>query len=117
MDARRALGRAGEALVAERYRRDGYRVVETNFTCNAGEVDLVLRRGDTIVFCEVKTRRSAAFGAPSEAVDHTKRARLRRLAVAWLARAGVTPAEVRFDVAGVIVRGGRAEVERIEGAF
>lgn len=117
MERRRALGRAGEALVAEHYRRDGYELVAANFGCRAGEIDLVLRRGRTVVFCEVKTRRSDGFGLPSEAVGPAKQARLRRVAAQWLALNAPAGLEARFDVASVIVRNGRAEVERIEGAF
>lgn len=103
--------------MAERYRRDGYELLAANFGCRAGEIDLILRRGDTVVFCEVKTRRSAAFGAPSDAVGPVKQARLRRIAAQWLALNAPASVETRFDVASVIVRRGRAEVERIEGAF
>ena len=110
---RRALGAGGEAAVAEWYVAHGYDVLERNWRCRAGELDLILRRGRTFVFCEVKTRTTDAFGAPVEAVTRTKQARLRHLAAQWLEDAPLRPIEIRFDVASVL--GG--EIEVLEGAF
>ena len=75
MDHRRALGVAGEDAVAEWYARAGYTVVDRNWRCREGELDLVVAGGGAIVFCEVKTRRGAAFGAPFEAVTVAKQRR------------------------------------------
>ena len=66
--ARKALGAFGEDKAAAWYERNGYRVVARNWRCRDGELDIVARRGSTVVFCEVKTRASAAFGVPAEAV-------------------------------------------------
>jgi len=111
--SRRALGARGEEAVATWYVEHGYEVLARNWRCRAGELDLVLRRGRTFVFCEVKTRSSDAFGAPVEAVTRDKQVRLRHLAVRWLEEAPVRPTDVRFDVASVL--GGTIDV--IEGAF
>jgi putative endonuclease len=112
--ARRALGASGEQAAADWYVRKGYQVVARNWRCRDGELDLVLRRGRTVVFCEVKSRTSAAFGAPVEAVTRTKQTRLRRLAARWLEEhPRVRAAQIRFDVASVLA--GRIEV--LEGAF
>ena len=111
--ARRALGANGEDAVAAWYVSHGYEVVERNWRCKAGELDLILRRGRTFVFCEVKTRTSDAFGAPVEAVTRTKQVRLRHLAARWLEHAPVRPTEIRFDVASVLA----GEIEVLEGAF
>jgi putative endonuclease len=122
---RGALGRAGEDLAAAWYEACGYEVVARNWRCRAGELDIVARRDRLHVFCEVKSRSSAAFGVPAEAVGRAKRARLRRLAALWFAaqtpgRPGapvpggpVPGGPVRFDVACVL--GGALEV--IEGAL
>lgn len=116
---RRELGRQGEALAAKWYEEHGFTVVARNWSCRAGEVDIVARRGSLCVFCEVKTRSSLAFGWPAEAVGPSKQARLRRLAAMWLAsarsRQGAPwgPLELRFDVASVIGQ----RVELTEGAF
>lgn len=112
--ARRALGISGEDAAAAWYVARGYEVLARNWRGAAGELDLVLALGRAVVFCEVKTRSSLAFGAPAEAVTRAKQLRLRRLAGEWLsARTGPAPSDLRFDVASVL----RGEVEVIEGAF
>jgi putative endonuclease len=116
MDAR-ALGRSGEELAATYYRRRGYRVMDRNYRCRGGEIDVVLRRGGVIVFCEVKTRSTDRFGAPVEAVDHIKQQRVRRAAAHWLVARRPGAAQVRFDVFSAIVRSGRIEIECIPDAF
>ena len=115
-DQRRALGAAGEAAVAAWYTAAGYEVLDRNWRCREGELDLVVRRDQVIVFCEVKTRRNDAFGAPVEAVTAQKQRRLRTLAVRWLGEQG-GGGELRFDVASVRPGRGRLEVEVLEDAF
>jgi putative endonuclease len=89
-----------------------------NWRVREGELDVIARSGTTIVFCEVKTRRSDAFGIPAEAVTPAKQARIRRLAVRWLGDTGERAAVLRFDVAAVKPDGrGRWLVDVIEGAF
>jgi putative endonuclease len=110
---RQALGAAGEAQAARWYEANGYTVVARNWRCRQGELDLILSKGALVVFCEVKTRSSDAFGSPAEAVTRTKQLRLRRLAAAWIEQAPSRPRDVRFDVAAVLA--GRLEV--VEGAF
>ncbi len=111
--ARLDLGAAGEDLAAAWYEARGYQVLARNWRCREGELDLILRRGPTVVFCEVKTRSSLAFGSPLEAVTPRKCQRIRRLAAAWLDEIGGGAAELRFDVAAVL--GGQVEV--VEAAF
>jgi putative endonuclease len=109
-----SLGAFGEEVAARWYERAGYDVIGRNWRCASGELDLVVRRGPLVVFCEVKTRSSDRYGTPAEAVTYRKRMRLRRLAAAWLASCeGPSGRMVRFDVAAV--RGGTVEV--IEDAF
>jgi putative endonuclease len=119
VDARRALGAAGEDVVARWYTDAGYRVLDRNWRCREGELDLVVARPGFLVFCEVKTRRSNAFGTPAEAVTITKQRRLRTLAARWLAEhPGARARELRFDVASVLaVRGSVPVIDVIEGAF
>jgi len=101
-DDRRALGTYGEQLAARYLADRGVQVVERNWRCAHGEVDLVARDGDCLVFCEVKTRRSVRFGDPVEAVDWRKMAKLRRLAAAWLREHDVRCARVRIDVIAIL---------------
>ena len=111
---RRALGISGEDAAAAWYEANGYEVLARNWRCRMGELDLILRRGRIVVFCEVKLRTTDAFGHPMEAVTHDKRARLRRLAARWLDEdAPLRPGEIRFVVCSVL--GGQVEV--LEGAF
>ncbi len=108
-----ALGRAGEDRAADWYTGHGYTVLERNWRCAQGEIDLLCTRGGVLVACEVKTRRSDAHGAPFEAVTRTKQLRLRRLVVAYLRSYGGRYDEVRFDVASLL----GPDLEVMEGAF
>jgi putative endonuclease len=101
--ANRARGEYGERRAAQWYEAAGFTVLDRNWRDGrAGELDLVLRSGRLVVFCEVKARRTADYGSPAEAVTAAKRARLRRLGAAWLAARGVSGVEVRFDVVSVL---------------
>ena len=114
MRAKDAVGAYGER-VAERFLvQAGLVVLERNWRCSLGEIDIVARDGDCLVVCEVKTRSSAAFGHPLEAVTRQKAARLRRLAVAWVQARGVRPAQIRVDLVAVLRSAeGAATVEHL----
>jgi putative endonuclease len=111
--ARQILGASGEAMAAAWYEANGYIVLDRNWRCREGELDLVVRKQRTIVFCEVKTRTSLAFGAPQEAVTRVKRDKVRHLAAKWLETTPVRPRQIRFDVAAIL----DGQIELIEGAF
>jgi len=121
-DHRSVLGARGEQAALDLYRRRGFTLVARNWRCSIGEVDLVLRRRDLLVFCEVKTRSGSRHGGGFEAVDARKRRKLRALAEVFLLTHGTGASSIRFDVAGVPVRagsGGAADVrvELFEDAF
>jgi putative endonuclease len=118
-DPRRTLGDAGEDLVARWYVDAGYRVLDRNWRCREGELDVIVARDSVLVFCEVKTRRTTAFGSPAEAVTVTKQRRIRGLAMRWLdAHPDARARTVRFDVASVLAeRGAAPVVDVIEAAF
>jgi putative endonuclease len=97
-DPRRALGREGEAQAAAHLERLGFTIVARNVRADGVELDLVAARGSLVAFVEVKARSTHAHGAPEEAVDARKRARLVRGAAAWLAGSRRRYASVRFDV-------------------
>lgn len=113
---RSALGAYGEALAARHLVERGMIVLDRNWRCDQGEIDLVLRDGHVLVVCEVKTRSSLAFGSPLEGVTEPKVARIRRLAARWLAAHDVRPDEVRLDMVGVLVpRSGPARIDHVRG--
>jgi putative endonuclease len=112
------LGNHGERIAAAYLTAAGLRVLDRNWRCRDGELDIVARDGDTLVFCEVKTRRGTGFGHPAEAVTPVKQRRLRTLAQRWLAAHDEHAPDLRFDVVGVLVGArGPAEVTHLAGAF
>jgi putative endonuclease len=115
---RQAVGAYGERVAARHLQGQGLVVLHRNWRCPDGEIDLILRDGDDVVFCEVKTRRGAAFGSPAEAVGHRKVRRLRLLARRWLDETGIHPREIRFDVVEVLPQPrGATRVEHTRAAF
>jgi putative endonuclease len=121
-DQRQTLGTTGEDAALRAYRANGYRLIVRNWRCRVGELDLVLARGDTMVVCEVKTRRGDRHGSGWEAVTARKQAKIRAVTQVFLLDSGARPGTVRFDVASVAVRPGStvarsAEVEIFEDAF
>jgi putative endonuclease len=112
------LGPRGERIAAAYLTDAGLRVLDRNSRCRDGELDIVAREGDALVFCEVKTRRAVGFGHPVEAVGPAKQRRLRTLAQRWLAAHDEHAPDLRFDVVGVLVRPhGPALVTHLRGAF
>ncbi len=112
----RSLGAYGEACAARHLVDLGMVVLDRNWRCELGEIDLVLRHGSVLVVCEVKTRTSSRYGHPLEAVGEQKARRLRRLAARWLAEHPLRPAEIRIDLVGVLLaRGGAPEIEHVPG--
>lgn len=91
-------------------------VIDRNWHGPSGEIDVVLRDGDTLVICEVKTRTNVEHGHPLEAIDQTKAGRLRRLAAEWIEQKQAHPADIRIDIVGVLQPGcGAAQVEHVQG--
>jgi putative endonuclease len=117
VDGRGELGRRGEALAAEELRARGLEIVERNFRCRAGEIDLIAMDGGTLVFVEVRSRRGAGAGTPLESVDGRKQARVTRVARQYLAARGHGERDVRFDVVGIRFDAEPPLVEHVVGAF
>jgi putative endonuclease len=112
-----ALGRRGERAAERHLRRNGYRIVARNYRAAGAEIDLVAIDGETLVFVEVKTRRSRAAGAPEEAVDERKQTRMRRAAEVFATRYRADDREMRFDIIAVDASGKRLEIELLRNAF
>ena len=116
MNAKDELGREGEQVAVEYLERAGLRVLDRNWRCAEGEIDIVAAERQVMVVCEVKTRSSTRFGTPLEQITRNKQARLRRLASRWLVAHGVLFDEVRIDVVGLIYEGtGGFTIEHIRG--
>lgn len=111
------LGDRGERIAVRYLKKKGYRILETNYRVHrVGEIDAVAADGETLVFVEVKYRKSSDFGRPEEYVDRTKRTRLIRAAEAYLMKhPGDRP--VRFDVVAITGDLGRPEISLIQNAF
>ena len=112
-----SLGQEGERA-AERYLgKKGYKLIERNYRCSGGELDLIVIDRRVIVFVEVKTRTGQSFGTPLEAVEFRKQQRMIRAAQSYLASKGLHQREARFDVVGVSWAGREPLIEHIENAF
>ncbi len=101
MSDRRAVGRAYEDRAARFLSACGYELVERNFTSRYGEIDLICRDGDTLVFVEVKMRRPSSYGTAEEAVSRTKQRRLITAAEEYLQKSGASEVAARFDVVAI----------------
>jgi putative endonuclease len=117
--AKDALGKHGEDLAARHLVGAGFTVIERNWRCAVGELDIVARDGATLVIVEVKTRRSLAYGSPAEAVTPRKVDKLRELALTWLrAHPLEGRRDVRFDVVSVLVpTSGGPQLEHLRGVI
>jgi putative endonuclease len=117
-DPRHRLGRDGETAAAHLLERSGLRVVKRGFRCRLGEIDLVVRDGEVLVFVEVKARRGLGYGRPAEAITPSKQRRLARVAQFFLARHGLGEVPCRFDVVEVLHRPGEGlRLRHIVDAF
>lgn len=110
------LGRLGEQLAVEYLQQAGLRILDRNWRCAEGELDIVAVERRVLVACEVKTRSGLGFGSPLEAISRRKQARLRRLAISWIRAHGVLFDEVRVDVLGLVRdRAGHFSIEHVRG--
>ena len=117
-DPRRALGRRGESLAAHHLKGLGYSILERNFRTSLGEIDLIAREGDLLIFVEVKTKKTGSFTPPELSVDRRKQKKLATLAQEYLAREGEKKWDARFDVVAVTLpTGGKPQISHIPDAF
>ena len=117
MNIKRVKGDAGEELTVKWLKRRRYKILERNYSCRWGEIDVIAQKGEVLCFVEVKTRAAASFGRPAEAVDVRKQQRILKTANVYLAQ---YPCDFqpRFDVAEVVLDDGKCrEINYIENAF
>ena len=118
MDYRRMLGNEGESLAQAFLQDKGLELVAKNYRCRLGELDLVMRHREQIVFVEVRTKSSAAFGTGLESITFRKRTKLKLLAQQFLAHYGLQGSDLRFDIVSVWKPpDGPPVLEHLEGAF
>lgn len=110
-------GDRGEELARRYLIQHGYSVVRRNYRTRYGEIDLISRHGDTLVFVEVKLRRGTGYGDPLEAVTERKQASIRAIAEQYLAEEQPEFEEARFDVIGILIEGGSYSIQHVEEAF
>ncbi len=114
---KQALGREGEKIAEVFLKKQGYRLVERNYRCRGGEVDLIVLDSRIIVFVEVKTRTDHGFGSPLEAVEPRKQRRMILAAQLFLHQKKLHERDARFDVVGISWPGTEPLVEHIQNAF
>ncbi|MEJ2684428.1 MAG: YraN family protein [Candidatus Sulfobium sp.] len=110
------LGREGEDIALAFFRKKGYRIVEKNFRTVFGEIDIIARDRDVLVFIEVKTRADDSFGSPFEAVDRRKREKIRKVALCFMKKLK-KEVPARFDVLSIESVGADRRIEHIKDAF
>jgi len=118
ISGRIALGRKGEEVAVDFLKKQGYRIIKRNYRCRAGEIDIVVEEDSSLVFVEVKSRRSTHFGLPEEAVSYEKRRHLTRVALGYLTHHRIKETKCRFDVVSVLMNDhGVKEIRLIKNAF
>jgi len=119
VDHRKQLGQLGEQAATRYLITQGYQLLDRNWRCRLGEIDLVAAREDQIIFVEVRTRASVRFGSGAESVDRHKQQKLRQLALAYLREKRMSQeAKLRFDVVSIqVLEDGRYEIDHIKHAF
>ena len=110
------LGEEGEVIAVRFLKKNGYRIIQKNYRTPIGEIDIIARDGDTLVFIEVKTRESIRYGLPFESINNKKRQKIMNVATLYLKRFKDIP-PCRFDVVSINYDDGRPVVDLIRGAF
>jgi len=111
------FGQEGESIAAKHLKKCGYKIILQNYRNKVGEIDIVARDGDTIVFVEVKTRRNNHFGGPKRAVTYQKQRKISMAALSYLKEFRMSDHKARFDVVAVLEDGKKPVVEIIKNAF
>lgn len=112
-----ATGKEGEKLAADFLKKNGYRIIDKNFRCPLGEIDIVAREKGTIVFVEVKTRKSSKLGYPEQAVGIRKQKKMSQLALWYLQKRKLADISARFDVVAITMLPSGNEIKLIKNAF
>ena len=111
------FGKKGEDIAVKYLKRKGYKIIEQNWRCRLGEIDIIARHKDSVVFIEVKTRTDKALGLPQESVDERKQGHIIRCAMVYEQCKRLEDANFRFDVMGIDFSAGKPEITLIQDAF
>jgi putative endonuclease len=111
------LGKLGEELALKKVKRLGYKCIARNFRCALGEIDLIAKDGDCLVFIEIKTRRGRSIGSIKEVIDKRKKRQLSKVALAYLKSNDCCDVKSRFDVIAISLNQGKEQIEVIQNAF
>jgi putative endonuclease len=114
---KKELGKKGEEVALRFLKKRGYRIIEKNYVCKMGEMDIIAKEKDTLVFVEVKTRTSTIFGPPQLAVNPTKQMQLSKVALSYLKAKQLEDVKARFDVVAILLGPKGEEIELIKDAF
>ena len=114
---KKELGRKGEDLALQFLKKKGYRIIEKNYVCKMGEMDIIAKEKDILAFIEVKTRTSTTFGPPQLAVNPKKQSQMSKVALHFLKEKKLEDAKARFDVVAILLGQKGAEIELIRDAF
>ncbi|MEA4926584.1 MAG: YraN family protein [Syntrophomonadaceae bacterium] len=111
------LGTQGENLAVQFLQKQGYKILQRNFRSRHGEIDIICARAHIIAFVEVKTRTTASYGSPEEAITKTKKQHIQKVALDYLETCPQSFQEIRFDVIGIFIEGGRHRINHLPAAF
>lgn len=111
------FGRKAEAIAIRRLKKTGYKIIAQNFRTRIGEIDIIARDGKTIVFVEVKARKTTRYGHPKQAVTHAKQRKISMVALEYLKTTGQSTAKARFDVVAITALSFDPKIEIIKNAF
>ena len=118
MELRKQMGNTSEDIALDYLQEQGYRLIQRNFTCKAGEIDLIMQKDDILVFVEVRSRTGTQYGEPSESVNRKKQDKIRKTAQYYLyCNPYLDKYYCRFDVISIVWQDGKAKVEWIADAF
>ena len=117
LNRQQQFGKKSERLAAEYLRRKGYRIIETNYRSPMGEIDIIAKEKGTLVFVEVKARRSSRFGSPKGAVTPAKQRKISMAALDYLKRFGQDDTRARFDVVAIDIKAEKTDIEVVKNAF
>ena len=114
---KKELGKKGEEKALRFLKKKGYRIIEKNYVCKMGEMDIIAKDKDTLTFIEVKTRTSAEFGPPQLAVNSSKQRQLSKVALNYLKEKQLEDVKARFDVVAILLEQEKEKIELIKDAF